>query len=106
MTQKLTTIGHSTAFNYEYNPYRIVSYKRPQNDKCKTIQTRKLTNTHQQQKIERLKHKMFESIETKGPKETTKNVHIEYHDFELSMAKIMNLSLVLMFLYFVTIRLG
>ena len=43
MTQKLTTIGHRTAFNNEQSPYRIVSYKRPRNDKCKTIKTRKMT---------------------------------------------------------------
>ena len=43
MTQKLTTIGHRTTFNNEQSPYRIVRYKRPRNDKCKTIQTRKLT---------------------------------------------------------------
>ena len=29
MTQKLTTIGHHTAFNNEQNPYRTVSYKGP-----------------------------------------------------------------------------
>ena len=29
MTQTLTTIGHSTSFNNEQSPYRIVSYKRP-----------------------------------------------------------------------------
>ena len=27
MQQKLTTIGHRTAFNNEQSPYRIVSYK-------------------------------------------------------------------------------
>ena len=27
MKQKLTTIGHRTAFNNEQSPYRIVSYK-------------------------------------------------------------------------------
>ena len=43
MTQKLTAIGHRTAFNNEQSPYRIVSYKRPRNHKCKTTQTRKLT---------------------------------------------------------------
>ena len=43
MTQKLTIIGHSTAFNNEKSSYCKVSYKRPRNDKCKTIQTRKLT---------------------------------------------------------------
>ena len=32
MTQKLTIIGHRTAFNNEQNLYRIVSYKRPRND--------------------------------------------------------------------------
>ena len=37
MTQKLTTLGHHTAFNNEQTPYHIVSYKRLQNDKCKTI---------------------------------------------------------------------
>ena len=31
-----------TAFNNEQNPHPIVSYKRPRNDKCKTIQTKKL----------------------------------------------------------------
>ena len=35
MTQKLTTIGHRTAFNNEKNPYCTVSYKRPQNDNVK-----------------------------------------------------------------------
>ena len=35
MVQKLTTIGHRTAFNNEQSPHRTVS--------CKTIQTRKLT---------------------------------------------------------------
>ena len=39
ITQKLTTIGHRTAFNNEQSLYRKVSYKRPRNDKCKTIQT-------------------------------------------------------------------
>ena len=34
MTQKLTTIGHHMAFKYEQSPYRIVSYKRPRNNKC------------------------------------------------------------------------
>ena len=43
MTQKLTTIGNRTAFKHEQSPHRIVSYKRPRNDKCKTIQTRRLT---------------------------------------------------------------
>ena len=42
LTQKLTTIGDLMAFNNEQNSYLIVSYKRPWNDKCKTIQTRKL----------------------------------------------------------------
>ena len=41
MTQKLTTIGHHTAFNNEQSTYSIVSFKRPQNEKCFTIQTRK-----------------------------------------------------------------
>ena len=31
MTQKLTTIGHSTAFINDQSPNRIVSYKRPCN---------------------------------------------------------------------------
>ena len=35
MTQKLTTIGHHTAFNNEQIPYRTVSYKRPRNDNVK-----------------------------------------------------------------------
>ena len=43
MTQKLTTIGHRTAFNNEQSPYRIVSYKKLRNDNVKTIQTKKLT---------------------------------------------------------------
>ena len=43
ITQKLTTIGHRTAFNNDQNPYHIVRYNRPRNDKCKPIQTRKLT---------------------------------------------------------------
>ena len=29
MTQKLTNIGHRTAFNNEQSPYRIVCYKGP-----------------------------------------------------------------------------
>ena len=41
--QKLAAIGHRTAFNNEQSPYRIVSYKRPQNHKCETIQMRNLT---------------------------------------------------------------
>ena len=40
---ELTTTGPRTAFSNEQSPIRIVSYKRPRNDKCKTIQTRKLT---------------------------------------------------------------
>ena len=32
MTQKLTTIGHRTAFNNEQSPNRILSVKRPRND--------------------------------------------------------------------------
>ena len=43
MKQKLITIGHRTAFNNEQSPYCIVSYKRPRNNNCKTIQTIKLT---------------------------------------------------------------
>ena len=35
ITQKLTTIGHRTAFNNEQSPNRIVSYKRPRNDNVK-----------------------------------------------------------------------
>ena len=35
MTQKLTTIGHWMAFNNEHSLYRIVIYKRPQNDDVK-----------------------------------------------------------------------
>ena len=35
MTQKLTTIGHRTAFINEQSPQRIVSYKRPRNDNVK-----------------------------------------------------------------------
>ena len=35
MTQKLTTIGHRTAFNNEQIPYRILSFKRPRNDDVK-----------------------------------------------------------------------
>ena len=38
----LTTIGHRMAFNNEQNPYRNVSYKKPRNEKCKTIQTKGL----------------------------------------------------------------
>ena len=33
-------IANETTLNNEQSPYRIVSYKRPQNDKCKTIQMR------------------------------------------------------------------
>ena len=40
MTQKLTTIGRRTALNNEQSQCRIVSYRNPQNDKCKTIKTR------------------------------------------------------------------
>ena len=40
MTQKLTAICHRTAFKNEQSPYRIVSCKRPRNDKCKTIQSK------------------------------------------------------------------
>ena len=29
MTQKLTALGHRSAFNNDQSPYRIVSYKRP-----------------------------------------------------------------------------
>ena len=35
MTQKLTTIGHHTAFNNEQSPYCIVCYKRHRNDNVK-----------------------------------------------------------------------
>ena len=35
VTQKLTTIGHLTAFNNEQHPNHIVSYKRPRNDNVK-----------------------------------------------------------------------
>ena len=37
MTQKLTTIGHCTAFNNEQSQYNLVSYERPQNDSVKQI---------------------------------------------------------------------
>ena len=40
-THKLTTIGHHTAFNNEQSPYDRVSYKRPGNEKCETVQTRR-----------------------------------------------------------------
>ena len=43
MTQKLTTIGHRTAFNNEKSPYSIVSYKRPRNDNVKQFKRKKLT---------------------------------------------------------------
>ena len=43
MTQKLTTISHRTAFNNDQSTYGIFSYKWPINNKCKTIQTIKLT---------------------------------------------------------------
>ena len=39
MTQKLTTIGHRTAFNNDQNLYRLVSNKRPKKDKWKAIKT-------------------------------------------------------------------
>ena len=42
MTQKLTTIGHRTAFNNEQSPYRIVSYKRPRNDNVKQFKRENL----------------------------------------------------------------
>ena len=35
MTQKLTIIGHRTAFNNEKSPYRIVRYKRYRNHNVK-----------------------------------------------------------------------
>ena len=35
---ELTTLYHRTAFNNLQSQYRIVSYKRPRNDKCKSIQ--------------------------------------------------------------------
>ena len=35
MTQKLTIIGHRTAFNNEQSPYRIVSCKMPRNNNAK-----------------------------------------------------------------------
>ena len=44
MTQKLTTIGHCMAFNNWQSPYHTFSYRKPRNDKCKSIQTRKLIN--------------------------------------------------------------
>ena len=31
-------IRHRSAFNNKQNSYRLVSYKRPRNNKCKTIQ--------------------------------------------------------------------
>ena len=37
MTHKLTTIGYHTAFNSEQSPFHIVSFKRPQHDRCKII---------------------------------------------------------------------
>lgn len=39
--QELTTTSHCKAFNYDQNPYRIVSNKTPQNYKCKLIPTGK-----------------------------------------------------------------
>ena len=42
MTQKLTNVGQCTAFNNVKSPYPIVNIKKPRNDKCKSIQTRKL----------------------------------------------------------------
>ena len=35
MIQKLTTLGHRTAFNNKQSPYRIVSYESPWNDNLK-----------------------------------------------------------------------
>lgn len=43
ITSNLTNIVHHTAFSNEQNPYCIVSYKSPRDDKCKTIKARKLT---------------------------------------------------------------
>ena len=43
MKHKLTAIGYHTAFNNEQSSNRKVSDTRPQNDKCKTTKTRKLT---------------------------------------------------------------
>ena len=42
MTQKLTAIGHPTAFNNEQSPYRIFSYKRPLNDNVKQFKREKI----------------------------------------------------------------
>ena len=42
MTQKLTTIGHRTAFNNEESPYRIVGYERPRNDNAKQFKREKM----------------------------------------------------------------
>ena len=42
--QKLTTIGHRTAFNNEQSPYRIVSYKRPRNNNVKQFKRENSTN--------------------------------------------------------------
>ena len=41
ITQTITTIGHHTAFNNDQTQYHMISYKRPRNDKCKTMQTTK-----------------------------------------------------------------
>ena len=38
ITKKLTVIGHRTSFSNEQSPYRIVIYKRPQNDNVKHFQ--------------------------------------------------------------------
>ena len=51
MKQKLTTIGHRSAFNNEQSPYRIVSYKSPRRDKCKLIQTKNTNGIINVQKI-------------------------------------------------------
>ena len=42
VTQELTTIGYRTVFNNEQSSYGIVSYKRPQNDKCKQFKRKSI----------------------------------------------------------------
>ena len=49
-TEILTTIVQRRAFNNEKSPYSIVSYKRPQNDKCKTTKTNSQINVKKNQR--------------------------------------------------------
>ena len=64
MTQKLTTIGHRTTFNNEKSPYRLVSYKRSQNNN-----SNEKTNglTYVQNKNNYVTHKQTTTTELQAP---------------------------------------